>query len=59
MTEPMTEPMTLDEIAEKLRVQLRRGDYLLERGMSTFDIHIPAALTEAYNLGRADERSLP
>jgi hypothetical protein len=50
----MTEPKTLDEIAEELRAQLRRGDYLLAPGQSAFDGHIPAALTEARDLGRAE-----
>jgi hypothetical protein len=47
------EPKPLDEIAEWLRKELRRGDYVLE-GVHTFDIHIPIALTEAYDLGRAE-----
>jgi len=47
-------PKTLDEIAEWLRMELRRGDYVLEGGARTFDIHISIALTEAYDLGRAE-----
>jgi hypothetical protein len=50
----MPEPKTLDEIADRLRAQLRRGDYLLDRGQSTFAIRIPDALRQAYDLGRAE-----
>jgi GGDEF domain-containing protein len=49
-----TEPTTLDEIAERLRKELRRGDYLLEHGKTAFGIAIPAALQQARDLGRAE-----
>jgi hypothetical protein len=49
----------LDEIAEGLRKKLRRGDYLLAPGQSTFGPAIRAALAEAelagYERGRAEE----
>jgi len=51
----MTEPTTLDEIAEWLRVNLRQGDYRLSSGESTYDIHILIALQQAYDLGQARE----
>jgi hypothetical protein len=48
----------LDEIAAELRAQLRGGDYRLERGQSTFDIHIPEALQQAFDLGRTERKAL-
>lgn len=43
----------LDEMADELRGELRRGDYLLAPGESAFPPKIRAALQSAYDLGVA------